>query len=128
MNRKYLTLLLMWMVLIFYVSSIPYLGIKGLDEIANQISRKSIHVIIYGILTLLIWYSFPKLDIHLPMKILLCTVLSILFAISDEFHQYFIPGRSCDVKGLLFNFIGIAAVIAWLGIKRFSKAQSFEKN
>ena len=120
MNRKYLTLLLMWIALIFYVSSIPYLGIKGLDEIANQISRKSIHVIIYGILTLLIWYSFPKLDIHLPMKILLCTVLSILFAISDEFHQYFIPGRCCNAEGVFFDLIGIAAVIAWLGIKRSS--------
>ena len=120
MNRKYLTLLLMWMALIFYLSSIPYLGIKGLDEIENQISRKSIHVIIYGILTLLIWYSFPKLDIHLPMKIFLCTVLSILCAVSDEFHQYFIPGRCCDATGLFFNFIGIVAVIAWLGIKRSS--------
>jgi VanZ family protein len=102
---------------IFYLSSIPYLGIKGLDEIANQISRKSIHVIIYGILTLLIWYSFPKLDIHLPMKIFVCAVLSILFAISDEFHQYFIPGRCCNAEGVFFDLIGIAAVIAWLGIK-----------
>jgi len=44
MNRKYLILLLICMALIFYLSSIPYLGIKGLGEIENQISRKFIHV------------------------------------------------------------------------------------
>jgi len=121
MNYRYLALAVLWMALIFYLSSIPYLGIKGLDEIANQISRKSIHVIIYGILALLIWHSFPMLDKNLSKKIVLCGFLAILFAVSDEIHHGFVPGRSGNAKGVLFDFIGIAVVITWLGIKRSSE-------
>ncbi len=60
------------------------------------------------------WYSFPKLDKNLSKKIVICGFLAILFAVSDEFHQGFVPGRSGNAKGVLFDFIGIAVVITWL--------------
>ena len=121
MNYRYLSLAVLWMGLIFCLSSIPHLGIEGLGEIENQISRKSVHVIIYGILTFLIWHSFPKLDKNLFKKIVLCGVLSILFAVSDEIHQGFVPGRSGNARGVFFDFIGITTVIAWLGIRRLRR-------
>ena len=34
-------------------------------------------------------------------------LLSALFAISDEFHQYFIPGRSAEFGDILADIIGI---------------------
>ena len=117
MNYRYLILLVLWMALIFCLSSIPHLGIEGLGEIENQISRKSIHVIVYGILTLLIWYSFPKLDKELAKKLVMCGFLAILFAIGDEIHQGFVPGRSGNARGVIFDSIGVVLTLVWLGFR-----------
>ncbi len=34
-------------------------------------------------------------------------IISMVFAISDEFHQYFIPGRSAEIGDILADFTGI---------------------
>ena len=116
MNYRYVTLVVLWMGLIFCLSSIPSLGF-GLGGIQEQISRKSIHVIVYGILTLLIWHSFPKLDKELSKKIALCGFLAILFAIGDEIHQGFVPGRSGNARGVIFDSIGVVLTLVWLGFR-----------
>ena len=125
MNYKYLALLVVWMAFIFYLSSIPHLSF-GLEGSQEQFSRKLVHVIIFGILTFLMWFSIPKLDENLTWKILLCAFLSISYAITDEIHQLFVPGRCGNAKGVLFDLIGIASVLILLGIRHsragFSKA------
>jgi VanZ family protein len=120
MNYRYLTLAILWMVLIFCFSSIPSLGF-GLEGIQEQISRKSVHVIIYAILTLLIWFSLPALDKHPFKKIFLCGFLALIFAVSDEFHQSFVSGRAGSAKGVLADFIGIAFAITYLSIRRSNR-------
>lgn len=137
MNYKYLILLLMWMALIFYLSSIPHLGhgAEAHEWFKFNYFRESAHIIIYGILTFLMWYSIPKLDKNLSKKIVLCGFLAILFAISDEIHQRFVPGRCGNAEGVLFDFIGIAVVITWISrisheefIKVLKKTKSQFKN
>ena len=123
MNYRYLALVVLWMGLIFCLSSIPSLGF-GLGGIQEQISRKSVHVIIYGILTLLIWFSLPGLDKHLFKKIVLCGFLALIFAVGDEIHQAFVPGRSGGVKGVLADTIGIVLALIWLRI-RFSRSADY---
>jgi len=116
MNYKYLALLIVWMALIFYLSSIPHLSL-GFEEYEEQFYRKSVHIIIYGILTFLLWFSIPKLDENLTKKVLLCAFLSTSYAIADEIHQMFVPGRCDNAKGVLFDLIGIVAVLIWLWIR-----------
>ncbi len=36
----------------------------------------------------------------------------MLFAVSDEFHQYFVPGRSAEFGDILADFAGI--LFGWL--------------
>ena len=122
MNYRYVTLVVLWMGLIFCLSSIPSLGF-GLGGIQEQISRKSIHVIVYGILTLLIWFSLPGLDKHLFKKIVLCGFLAILFAVSDEIHQGFVPGRSGNAKGVLFDTIGVVVALILIRFRMSSSAK-----
>ncbi|HUT43619.1 MAG TPA: VanZ family protein [Desulfobacterales bacterium] len=127
MNYRYLALVVLWMGLIFYLSSIPSLGF-GFEGIQEQVYRKSAHVIIYGILTLLIWFSLPGFDKHLFKKIVLCGFLAIIFAVSDEIHQGFVPGRIGNAKGVLADFVGIAVVITYLSIRRLRRfSQIMEK-
>jgi len=116
MNYRYLTLAVLWIVLIFCLSSIPSLGF-GLGGIQEQISRKSVHVIIYGTLMLLIWYSFPGLDKKLFKKVVVCGFLALVFAVSDEIHQAFVPGRNGNIKGVMFDSIGVVLTLVWLGFR-----------
>ena len=117
MNYKYLILAVLWMAFIFCLSSIPHLG-HGIGGHQVQFHREFAHIIAYGILTFLIWFSFPKLDGNLAKKILVCAFLALLYAISDEVHQAFVPGRSGNIKGVVFDVIGIVAVLVWLGVRQ----------
>ncbi len=126
MNYKYLSLLALWMALIFYLSSVPHVGF-GLEGYEEQFFRKSIHIVIYGILTFLMWFSIPRLDNRLAKKILLCALLSIFYAISDEAHQSFVPGRCGNVKGVLFDLAGIVLALIWLGRRQRNVMKAWVK-
>ena len=117
MNYKYLILAVLWMAFIFCLSSIPYLG-HGIGGYQVQFHREFAHIIACGILAFLMWCSFPKLDVNLSKKILVCAFLVLIYAILDEVHQAFVPGGSGNIKGVVFDVIGIASVIAWMGIVR----------
>ncbi len=40
--------------------------------------------------------------------------LSVLYALSDEFHQHFVPGRAADWRDVLVDALG-AALAVWAG-------------
>ena len=46
--------------------------------------------------------KFPAKKMHIYS-----ITIALLFAISDEFHQYFIPGRSAEFGDILADFVGI---------------------
>lgn len=92
-------------------------------ELSEFTIRKLAHSLIYLILgALIIWSLLPlhrKEDPHrrrrLSLLILISLSTSILYAISDEFHQTFIPGRSGEVGDVLLDstsaLIGIYLVV-----------------
>ena len=41
-----------------------------------------------------------------PAIIALSVAASVLFGISDEFHQSFVPSRTPDISDLFFDFLG----------------------
>jgi VanZ family protein len=123
MNYKYLVLVVLWMASLFCLSSIPYLG-HGIGGYHVQFQREFAHIIAYGILSFLMWCSFPKLEGNLFKKILVCAFLALLYAISDEVHQAFVPGRSGNIKGVVFDVIGIVAVLVWLGVRQRTVVRS----
>lgn len=70
------------------------------------------------------------LDILSPLQprraALASIVLSTLFGLSDEIHQYFVPGRDASALDLLADFLGsaagAAAYLAWRRLLlRFSR-------
>lgn len=42
--------------------------------------------------------------------------IGAVYAVSDEIHQYFVPGRSCEIRDMVLDSIGVAAgvLIMWL--------------
>lgn len=118
------TLLIGWMILIFFMSSQPgdisskqsdlvikLFALLGIDlnsafgELATLVVRKTAHVSEYCILYLL---SINLLKNYLTIKNSRIYSLIIVFsyACSDEIHQYFVPGRSMAFTDIMIDFFG----------------------
>jgi len=95
-----------WCGLIFYLSSIPNLttGWGTWDFILRKIA----HMAEYFILVFLLYRAF-KGSFNLPAFYLTIwpLVISFLYAVSDEFHQSFVPTRDPSLKDVFIDSVGI---------------------
>lgn len=93
--------------IMFYLSNQPSLRVS---QVAWQdfTLRKSAHVTEYFLLTILASYSLKK-TFHKSKKaiILLAIIISLLFAVSDEFHQTFVFGREGKIQDVIIDSVGI---------------------
>jgi VanZ family protein len=94
---------LVWMAIIFTLSAQQGGGHLGSAEV---VLRKLAHVAEYLALTLLLLRASRRSDIAAALPIAL--VAALLFAISDEWHQSFVPGRTATARDVAIDGIGIA--------------------
>lgn len=99
----------------------PFLDSTGID--LHSFIRKAAHFIAYFVLGCLVLNAFMQYDWSRWKSIGLTFGMSVAFAISDEFHQVFIPGRSGEVRDVLIDSLGAIVGISFLlfVIKRRSK-------
>lgn len=75
--------------------------------------RKTAHACIYAVLGLLtsasVWSFMSSRRALLP-SFLICA----LYAITDEWHQYYVPGRSMELRDMLIDMAGALLGIALL--------------
>ena len=89
--------------IIFYFSSLPFektseLGGTGINTIIY-------HIIIFFLLTFFLLISLVKG--RNKDSISLAIILSFTYGLLDEFHQYFVPGRTSSFSDVLLDSIGI---------------------
>lgn len=148
-------LVLLWMVLIFLFSHQPatesaqlssgitekILNIinKVLPKISinqesfNHFIRKAAHFGVYFVLGFLVINAlvisnrprntWSKLDIFL-----IGMLISVLYAISDEVHQLFIPGRSGELRDVLLDSLGSLTGIVCMFILRWDRGPGPRKD
>ncbi|GIV44333.1 MAG: teicoplanin resistance protein VanZ [Bacteroidia bacterium] len=111
------------MILIYFFSAMPsdesslqhsrviaffaYLGIDLFQILGSNAVfwvRKTAHFIIFGTLSLTYFYGFLKNQI--PRTFLLAFLFTFFYAITDETHQYFVPGRSAQYTDVLIDSLG----------------------
>ena len=93
-----------WMILIFIGSSCQLE--PGLSPFAY--ADKVVHFIEYGILGALLFFAFSKTT-SIPNcypLVLLCTLLSVIYGLSDEIHQLYVPTREFSFYDLLADMTG----------------------
>ena len=101
-RNVYWSLPVLYAGIIFFLSSHP-LPVKTTPFASFD---KIVHILEYGILASLIYFAL-KSEFALTNKIiLLAFVLSFLYGISDEVHQYFVPGRHADIFDVIANGFG----------------------
>ena len=87
------------MVFIFYLSSRQTTGIGGNSYWWRFFILKSLHIIEFAILAILIFFAVNKYNYSL--------LVSIVYAFSDEIHQMFVVGRTATFRDIFFDFSGI---------------------
>ena len=104
-HLKFWAPVLLWAGLIFFFSNIPDLKSELKEDF---ILRKIAHIFEYFIFTLLLFRAFKgSLAMNLDRLYIYPAALALLYAISDEFHQFFVDGRYCSLNDVLIDSIGI---------------------
>ncbi|MGB0757432.1 MAG: VanZ family protein [Patescibacteria group bacterium] len=103
-------LVLLWMGGIFIVSSVPSLQ-SELPSTVDFVLRKMAHMVEYFILTILVWFVLIDRKIFFSTKYLTAGMISFLYAVSDEFHQRFVPGRYGTSTDVMIDSIGIIVAL-----------------
>ncbi|WP_391205159.1 VanZ family protein [Psychrobacillus sp. L4] len=111
------------------VLHIPYWGIlvsieeRGYYSFVEFLIRKGTHFLYFGIIALAVYTALPKFK----YRILTAAILTMLFAIADEFHQSLTSGRTATAQDVMLDTVGaISALLLWKFIKiikqrRFAK-------
>lgn len=116
MFKKFIILwlpVIIWAGLIFYLSSIPDLK-TSLETFWDIILRKIAHIVEYSVLFLLLSRAMKK-------PLIWPIIISILYAILDEFHQSFVPGRNMALLDVCFDSAGI--LLGFLGQLRINRCR-----
>jgi VanZ family protein len=104
------------MVLIFILSSYPT-PIKTPLFVSFD---KMVHIVEFGILASLIYLALRVMNSGKHHMFVLAFVIAFLYGVSDEIHQYFVPGRRADIFDVVANGIGafcIPLIFLKAGIK-----------
>lgn len=139
------TLLILWMLVIFYLSS------EGSDTSSERsgaivdtirvvagglptdfltfLTRKAAHMVAYFILGVLMYSVVRTYNLRPRMAVLLSIGLVCAYAISDEVHQLFVPGRSGEVRDVLIDTTaGAAGVGIYYYVKKWYKTSKSKQN
>ena len=86
-----------------------------LVEYLQDIVRTVAHICEYGLLGILIRTAF--IPYKLNHKILISSLISLSYSISDEIHQFFVPGRAyqfsdilCDTFGAVLGILAVSLI------------------
>jgi VanZ family protein len=113
---------IMVMVLIFTFSSRQ--GISVSEELAvDFIVLKGAHIIMYAILYFLLFRAFYLNAHHTkrdPPPYIVPLIVAVVYGMSDEIHQTFVPTREGHIRDVFIDAIGI--YIMYTLIKRNAKA------
>jgi VanZ family protein len=116
-------LVLGWMTVIYVFSAQAHSGeiTEAVLGAANLIVRKTAHMTEYCILYVLLRHALVVTDARRSSfwPFLIATV----YAMTDEYHQIFVPGRSATVSDVLIDSFGACA--GWFFCTYFAVLKSF---
>ncbi len=140
-------LLILWMGFIFYMSAQPaeissqisggfieviaekvYPEFESLSKAEQSeiiasfqfVVRKSAHIGAFALLGFLSFLSFISYNrLRFFTRAFFSVIISVLYAASDELHQRFVSGRSCELRDFLLDCFGVlgAVIISSLFVK-----------
>lgn len=111
---------LAWALLIFYFSGIPSVRISS-EVILNEIMHYAGHFSIYFIFSFLLARAFCKEELEMQKIFWASFIIAGVYAIGDEYHQIFVPGRFPDIKDVVTDWVGIFSALEIFRIRFYKK-------
>lgn len=105
-----------YMGLIWFLSSNPSDAIVKTGWSYDRTFKEGLHLIEFGILYFLLVLALLSLGKLNPKSSFIAAVFSVLYGLSDELHQYFVPSRSCSFFDFVKDLIGVT--VAWYLVRR----------
>ena len=81
--------------------ALPGLNVGSIQS--NFLVRKSAHFLTYLVLSVLTMNALRRSGIKGVRQITIAIGICVLYAISDEVHQLFVPGRSGQLRDVLLD-------------------------
>ncbi len=110
---------LAWMGLIFFLSAQPDLPHAPQPWLDTAL-KKAGHALLYGVLAYFYWGALGGDGVRGAR--LLAWGLAVLYAVTDEIHQSFVPGRTPAATDVVIDGVGAAVALFWRnGVCRAAK-------
>lgn len=91
---------------------------------AFSLSDKFIHIFEYGILASLLYLGLRQNKVNASYSFGLAFAISFLYGISDEIHQYFVPGRQANIFDALADGLGALCFLLALYLKNLYRSEA----
>jgi len=101
-----LTAVILWFFTISYMGLVFYLSSQSqlLPRLIHG-TDKIIHTLVYFLLALLLYFSLLNSGVRRYL-FLISVVFAIIYGISDELHQYYVPGRIASLGDVIADSFG----------------------
>jgi len=123
--------LLVWMGVIFVLSSVPGSGNVGEPPLWYVLERKSAHVFEFAVLTGLAFVFLQEVFAREKWKRILWAAgaWSIAYGALDELHQAFVFGRGSRLSDVLVDAlgVGIAVLVLFFMLRRKKRGKKSKK-
>jgi len=116
----------LWMSVIFGLSSIPSLHIPFAHSY-DFLLRKLAHIGEYAVLTVVLSWAFQLYTDSRMRAWLLAALAAVLYGVSDEWHQTWILGRRGSFRDVGIDALGIAAGYVLAQYQTFEELSVIEK-
>lgn len=99
-------------VVTYLLRVLPFLDPARYTDLLTFMVRKTAHAMEYTLLGFCLhWYLRDVLKQRFDMGgrqiFLTAWLCGTLYAVSDEIHQYFVPGRSCELRDVCIDAAGV---------------------
>ncbi len=111
-----------WMGLIFYLSSIPSFPVDLTDE-GYDITSSIVHVVIYFVLAWLFIAALRSSGVRAGRAFFGGFLLAIVYGATDEWHQSFVIGREAHLSDWLLDVAGAYIILSFYTYRHRRKNQ-----
>ena len=117
-NKISLTITVLIAIMIFYVSSLTF---KPGPPIAFNWKPIAYHFYTFLFFAVFLLISLTKGNLKNKNLFLTAIIIAILYGISDEIHQLFVPGRLFTISDILTNSSGILFAVLLYSLLRYKR-------
>ena len=101
-----------WMLFIFWLSSQPSLP-SAPEPWQDIILKKTGHMLLYSILAILWWRALMTTRIEAAQAFYVAFLITTAYAIIDEIHQTYVPGRHGRPLDVLIDVVGATLALTY---------------